>query len=75
MNDDDKYLRDLFAGFAMNGLLGEIKSIYEPQQMEKLTNLSYEVADAMMEARDKEESYAEKGITAIKKRTATRKMD
>jgi hypothetical protein len=75
MTDQDKeYLRDLFAMFAMNGLLGEIKGIYEPPQMKKLTNLSYEVADAMMESRDKEESYAEKGITAIKKRVP-RKMD
>jgi len=59
IGDDD--LRDLFAMF---------KSVTGVNAEE-----CYKFADAMMEARIKEESYAEKGITAIKKRTATRKMD
>jgi hypothetical protein len=43
--------------------------------MDAVAESSYKQADAMIEARDKKEMYAEKGITAIKKRTATRKMD
>ena len=69
IGDDD--LRDCFAMFAMNGLLGDIKGIYEPKQMEKLTNLSYEVADAMMEARKGKND--EEGIAGIGKRKYTRK--
>jgi hypothetical protein len=33
----------------------------------------FKFADEMMEAKDKKERYAEKGITAIKKRPTTRK--
>jgi hypothetical protein len=68
IGDDD--LRDLFAMFAMNGLLSDIKGIYEPPQMKKLTNLSYEVADAMMEARKVTD---EAGIAGIGKRKYVRK--
>ena len=46
-------LRDYFAAKAMQKLLDDIKSIYEPPQMKKLVDLSYEVADAMMKAREK----------------------
>lgn len=45
-------LRDYFAGIAMQGLLDDIKGIYEPELMQQLVNLSYRVADAMMEARN-----------------------
>ena len=69
MTDDDKYLRDLFAGFAMQKIIWE-----KGQDLENAKDC-YVIADAMMEARNKEKDYAEKGITAIKKRTATRKMD
>jgi len=73
MTDQDKeYLRDLFAGFAMMGIVS--RGIND-EVVEKVAENAYVMADAMIEARDKEESYAEKGITAIKKRTATRKMD
>jgi hypothetical protein len=72
MNDDDKYLRDLFAGFAMNGLINCSGGNFD---MDAVAESSYKQADAMMETRNKEKDYAEKGITAIKKRTATRKMD
>lgn len=75
MDEDLKYIRDMFAMFAMMGLINEIKGIYEPQQMEKLTNLSYGVADAMLIARNKKENYAEEGIAGISKRKYTRKME
>lgn len=80
MSNDDKYLRDLFAGFAMcgvtmDGSLSSIAFTAKKEVAKEIATLAYEIADAMMEARNKEESYAEKGITAIKKRTATRKMD
>jgi len=67
MNEND--LRDCFAMFALNGLLHDIKGIYEPQQMEKLTSLAYQTADAMLEARKPDEE----GIVAIKKRKYVRK--
>lgn len=63
--NDEEHMRDLIAMFAMNGLLGDIKGIYELSQMKKLTDLSYEVADAMMQARKPKEE----GIVSIKKRT------
>jgi hypothetical protein len=66
MNDDDKYLRDLFAGFAMCGYV--MQRNYPPHD---LTKLSYEVADLMMEARDKNEA----GIAGIGKRKYTRKTE
>ena len=66
IGDDD--LRDLFAMFAMNGLISR-GSAWEPKEV-------YEIADVMMEARNKKESYAEGGIARItKKRAPTRKMD
>jgi len=69
IGDDD--LRDLFAMFAMNGIVS--RGINEGI-VSKVAENAYIMADAMMEARYKEESYAEKGITAIKKRRP-RKMD
>jgi hypothetical protein len=72
MTEQDKeYLRDLFAMFAMNGIVS--RGINE-NVVEKVAENAYVMADAMMEARDKEDSYAEEGITAIKKRRS-RKMD
>jgi hypothetical protein len=69
---DDEYLRDCFAMFAMNGLLGDIKGIYEPPQMRKLVDLSYEVADAMMDGRIKKE---EQGIAVIRGKRNVRKNE
>jgi hypothetical protein len=69
MTNDDKYLRDLFACFAIQKITWKKGEETEDAQD------CYVIADAMMEARNKEKDYAEKGITAIKKRTATRKMD
>jgi hypothetical protein len=60
MTDQDKeYMRCLFAMF---------KSVTGADAEE-----CFKFADEMMEVRDKEESYAEKGITAIKKRNYARK--
>lgn len=67
MNEQD--LRDCFAMFALHGLLHDIKGIYEPQQMDKLTSLAYQTADAMLEARKPKE---EVGITAIKRTRKTK---
>ena len=67
MNEND--LRDCFAMFALHGLLHDIKGIYEPQQMEKLTTLAYKTADAMLEARKAKD---ETGIVAVK-RSSTKK--
>ena len=67
IGDDD--LRDLFAMFAMQQVTWRKGEEAEDAQD------CYVIADAMMEARNKEKDYAEKGITAIKKRTTTRKMD
>jgi hypothetical protein len=58
MNDDD--LRDLFAGLALNGMVG--LGITHPDQAAKFC---YKMADAMIEARYAEPE-TEEGITAIK---------
>lgn len=56
MNEQDKeYLRDLFAGFAMLGLISR-GSVWEFSE-------AWEIADEMMKARERE---AEGGITLIK---------
>jgi hypothetical protein len=64
IGDDD--LRDCFAMFALHGLLPDFKGIYEPENMERLTSLAYKTADAMMEARNRQEP--EVGIVAAKTR-------
>jgi hypothetical protein len=62
MNEqDDEYMRCLFAGF---------KSITGADAEE-----CFSFADEMMEARNKETDYAKKGITAIRKRRPARKAD
>ena len=73
MNEED--LRDCFAMFVLYGLLHDIKGVYEPQQMEKLTSLAYQTADAMLEARKQKESEDEKdiGIASVAKRKYRRK--
>ena len=60
MKDED--LRDLFAGLALNGMVG--LGITHPDQAAKFC---YKMADAMIEARYAEpEVEPEEGITAIK---------
>ena len=73
MNEED--LRDCFAMFVLNGLLHDIKGVYEPQQMEKLTSLAYQTADAMLEARKQKESEDEEdaGIAAVVPKRSRRK--
>ena len=60
MNDDD--LRDLFAGLAMQGILHIASFGYNSANVARA---SYEMADAMIEARYAEPE-TEEGITAIK---------
>jgi hypothetical protein len=60
MNDED--LRDLFAGLALNGMVG--LGITHPDQAAKFC---YKMADAMIEAKyDEPEVKPEEGITSIK---------
>ena len=60
MNDED--LRDLFAGLALNGMVG--LGITHPDQAAKFC---YKMADAMIEAKYAEpEPELEEGITSIK---------
>jgi hypothetical protein len=68
MNEQD--LRDCFAMFALHGLLPDFKGIYEADNMEKLTELAYKTADAMLEARKHKEE--EQGIVAIRKRKVSK---
>lgn len=60
MNEED--LRDCFAMFALCGLVMMNK---EPYDDKAVAELSYTLADAMLEARKAE---PEEGIVAIKKR-------
>lgn len=46
-------LRDYFAAKAMQSMLNDFKGVYESHTRERLTKLSYIVADAMMEERKK----------------------
>lgn len=68
MNDED--LRDCFAMFAMLGIL--MRGGLHPEIMPEdgIARRSYDMADAMLEARSKTE---EDGIVAIKKRRYVRK--
>jgi len=66
MNEQDKeYLRDLIAMFAMNGIIARGGLHPELMPEEAMARRAYEVADAMMEARDPKETV---GLPAIKKR-------
>jgi hypothetical protein len=69
MNDED--LRDCFAMFAMNGII--VRGGLHPELMpeECIARRSYELADAMIEARNK--TTDDGGITTIKKRKYVRK--
>jgi hypothetical protein len=64
MNDDD--LRDLFAGLAMQGILHTASVGYNSA---RVAELSYELADAMIEAKYEEEpEEPQAGITALKRK-------
>ena len=64
MNDED--LRDCFAMFAMNGILGMLKGGNEGlvTVQESVSKYAYEFADAMLEAR----KPTEEGLVAIKRK-------
>jgi hypothetical protein len=67
MGDED--LRDLFAGLALNGMVG--LGITHPDQAAKFC---YKMADAMIEAKYYEEpEEPQAGITAIKPRKTKEK--
>lgn len=66
MNDQDKeYLRDLIAMFAMNGIIARGGLHPELMPEESMARRSYEVADAMLEAREQKSTV---GLPAIKKK-------
>lgn len=61
MTDQDKeYLRDLFAGFAMCGLIS-----HGDKPLERVAETAYAIADAMFEFRDPQETV---GLPAIKRK-------
>jgi hypothetical protein len=64
IGDDD--LRDCFAMFAMNGIIARGGLHPELMPEEAMARRAYEVADAMLEARNKKEP--EVGIVAVKSR-------
>jgi hypothetical protein len=59
---DKEYLRDLVAMFALNGLLKEANGDWNDQA---IAELSYSLADAMLEAREPKETV---GLPAIKRK-------
>jgi hypothetical protein len=62
MTDQDKeMLRDVFAALALNGLLTESRGDWNDQA---IAELSYSLADAMMEARKPKEEI---GIKTVRK--------
>jgi hypothetical protein len=65
MNDED--LRDCFALFAMNGIIARGGLHPELMPEDCIARRSYELADAMLEARNKEPEQ-EVGIVAAKPR-------
>ena len=62
MDEDKQHRRDLFACFALNGLIKEANGDYSDQAM---AELAYTLADAMEEARKPKESA---GLPAIRRR-------
>lgn len=70
MSEQDKeYLRDLFAGFALVGIIMK----HRGEDGESAAKTAYEYADQMMEAREGESD--EGGIVAIKPRRKANKKD
>jgi hypothetical protein len=62
MNDDD--LRDLFAGLALNGMVG--LGITHPDQAAKFC---YTMADAMIEAKYAAKELPDEGIAGVVKKS------
>jgi hypothetical protein len=66
MTDQDKeYLRDLVAMFAMNGIIARGGLHPELMPEEAMARRAYEVADAMLEAREQKSTV---GLPAIKRK-------
>jgi hypothetical protein len=66
MEDKDKeYLRDLVAMFAMNGIIARGGLHPELMPEEAMARRSYELADAMLEAREQKSTV---GLPAIKRK-------
>jgi len=53
MSQDDTYLRDIFAGLALNGIIPLTKTLKNPD-WDKVSGDCYKIADAMMKARKNE---------------------
>jgi hypothetical protein len=68
MNEQD--LRDCFAMFAMNGIIARGGLHPELMPEDCIARRSYELADAMLETRNKTE--AEEGIVAVKPKRRTK---
>lgn len=85
MNSQDKeYLRDLTAMFAMNGYISKMgcdpKAVGDicgagENNSEAIARASYAFADAMLEARDKDNEEVELGIAAFKPKKRIIKKD
>ena len=70
MSEQDKeYLRDLFAGFALVGIIMK----HRGEDGESAAKTAYEYADEMMEAREGKDN--EGGIVAIKPRKKAGRKD
>jgi len=70
MGDDD--LRDLFAGLAMQGILHTASLGYNSN---RVAEMSYELADAMIEAKYAKNEPIEAGITTVKRKRKTTKEE
>jgi hypothetical protein len=70
MNDQDReYLRDLIAMFAMNGIIARGGLHPELMPEDCISRRSYELADAMLKARQSEDLI---GLPAIKRKARAR---
>jgi hypothetical protein len=57
---DDEYLRDFFAALALDGIMSKTASTTMPSgTRDQLARLAYQMADAMLEARDKPKSQSQ----------------
>jgi hypothetical protein len=66
MNDED--LRDLFAGFAMVGLIQHFDFDSFKQDPQRVARWSYDAADAMIEAKREKKEIPEGIASVVKKR-------
>ena len=64
---EDNELRDFFAAFAMHTLMQKFREFNMSLDKIRIAEGSYEMADAMLEAR-KQEEPKETGIAAVKTR-------